>query len=58
MINRDVSLQIEQNDYDPPRFKHIGHGHAGIITVITEDNHIVTAWVASKEEVKEWLQGR
>lgn len=40
MINRDDSLLIPQGNRD----KFIGHGHAGIITVIMEGNHIVTAW--------------
>ena len=51
MINRDDSILIPQGNHD----KYIGHGYAGLIT---EGDHIVTAWVASKDEVKLWLQGR
>ena len=57
MINRDDSIMIEQDEYDPPRYKYIGHGYAGIITVITDDTstRIITAWQASTEKVKLWL---
>ena len=54
MINRGDSILIPQGNRD----KYIGHGYAGLITVITEGDHIVTAWVASKDEVKEWLRER
>ena len=56
VVEDDNSVVMEQDWYEPSRYKHIGHGHAGLITVITEGNHIVTAWHSSKEEVKAWLQ--
>ena len=56
MIHRDDSLEIEQKKFKPPRYKYIGHGHAGLITVIMEDDHIVTAWHSSSDEVKQWLE--
>lgn len=58
MIHRDDSLVIEQDEFEPPRYKYIGHGAAGIITVIMADDHIVTAWNSSSDEVKAWLRAR
>ena len=58
MINRDDSVIIEQTDYSPPRYKYIGHGQYGIITVIMDGNRIVTAWNSSAAEVKLWLSGQ
>lgn len=56
VINRNDSVLIEQ-DFIPPRYKHIGLSPAGIIVVITDESftRIITAWHASATEVKTWL---